>query len=133
MRAVGAERGDKMDGIRLTEERIEQFLAALSARGRAEMTVRQYRSCLCALRAYLGSGGLLNRESLAQWKQALEESGDYSNSTINVRLAAVNSFLEYAEKPEWGVRERLLTPASSRPALTREEYLALLRAAVALG
>lgn len=113
----------------LTTEGIESFLGELRGQERARATVEKYGHTLRGLLAW-HKGRRLDKEGLILWKE--EISGRCSASTVNVMIAAVNSYLTFRERPELRIRplkiQRQLF-CSAQKELTRAEYQRLVCAA----
>ncbi len=117
--------------LEISSESIEDFLAFLRSSGRSAGTAEKYRRDLTALYDFLpAEEKYLNRQTLSRWQAAMAAEG-YAVRTVNSRLSAVNSYLEY-----YGRRDLQQTnmekPEASQTELTRAEYLRLLSAARSL-
>lgn len=113
---------------------IGAFFQEQESQGWMPDTKQRYAKCLYELRDFLAGKGPPGRELLNQWQRQLESR--YSRSGVQVCLAAANGYFQWCGRPDLQ-----LYPAQSRegeegdeiPAVTREEYLKLLRAARTLG
>ena len=113
-------------------EQIEEYLAWLVSRGCTAETVKIYRRGLMQFFQALPLGKSLRRDTLALWRDALEAKG-YMPRTVNLRLSAVNNFLEYIGLREYQLPLYFkLEKDEVRLELTRSEYLRLLSAAKTL-
>ncbi len=112
----------------MTLEQIDNFLDALMEKGRSPGSLQSYRGILTSLYEYLPEGKRLNADTGAEWKDWLEEQG-FSQRTVNARLSAWNSFLQYLGHREWQTDDFNHTHHDVQPELTRAEYLRLLSAA----
>lgn len=115
-----------MEEKRLDWSMAEEYLSSLLARGKTERSVQQYRYQLRRFFVWLQPSLILYLDSATRWQQSMVNLEDLSDSTINLRITAVNGFLEYIGCPE----ARCVRAVSRQSTeLTREEYLLLLRAA----
>lgn len=112
----------------ITEAVIRAFLADLTARGRSKATVRMYAARLRTLWDDLPPDKLIQRGTLAAWRDTLLSRG-YSPSTVNTHLSAANSLLEYMDRRDLKLAGQLDAIPETQPELTRTEYLRLLQAA----
>lgn len=112
----------------LSEERIEQFLEDLRARGRGAQTIAQYRRSLTALLEFLPPARQIDADTLPGWKEQMREQG-YAARTINARIAAANSLLSYLGQRSMQYTGRADLPEPVHPELTRAEYIRMLKAA----
>ena len=80
-------------GVPLEERDIEEFLSYLRGKRRSAGTIEGYRKHLRALSAFL-DGEPLRQSALAAWREAQLREG-YTPRTVNTRISAANSFLEY--------------------------------------
>ena len=119
-------------GVEMTDEAIEAYLLSLGLRGRTEGTLQSYRNRLHMLRSSLGEDRLLDRDTLAGWRDGLLEAG-YSHGTVNAALSVVNGFLAFVGRRELQLERDRALPEAAAPELTREEYIRLLQAARHLG
>ena len=109
----------------------ERFLAEWEAKGRSTETLNKYRYALELLYQALPEDKTIRRGTLAEWKDELLESG-YSNATVNVFLAACDSFLFFMDCREYQLAERMAKDGKLQPELSRGEYLRLLTTAKTL-
>ena len=112
----------------INQEKIDMFLEHFRKKGRGASTLDSYRRVLEKLCHNFPDPGILDSDSLASWREALEKE-DCSIQTKNVRIAAVNSYASF-----YGRNDLRLLPfrnhTSEEPEeLTREEYLRLLQTA----
>ncbi|MCD8117621.1 MAG: site-specific integrase, partial [Oscillospiraceae bacterium] len=114
------------DAVELTEGLIEEYLAALAARGRNQDTVKTYRRCLRELRSFLLREDLpLTTDAVALWHDSLGES-DLSAGSVNTRLSVAKGLLEYCDILPTTLRHDRTQTMQIRPTPTRTEYLRLL-------
>ncbi len=129
------ERRDEMtgerrdDGIPVTPELIKAFLDDLKSRGRSDSSLENYRMSLTRLYHFLPGDKLLEEHSGEEWRRWLAEDRGFSERTVNNRVSALNSFLQYLGKREWQVEKFSQKVKLVQPELTRGEYLQLLSAA----
>ena len=118
----------------ITLEQIQGYRAHLHREERAPGTIEKYLQDVRSFAVWLGEREI-SKEAIASWKEHLMSSG-YDAGTVNVKLAAVNAFLRFADWEDCRVkslkRQRRVFREQSRE-LTREEYERLLRAAGAMG
>lgn len=121
-----------VEGLTLTPELIDEFLEYLRNCGRTAPTLDTYRRNLGFLYAYLPEDKRLRHGTLEKWRQDMVASG-YAAKTINVRLSAADSLLNYCGRRELQSNGPLEHGGVVQPELTRNEYLRLLSAAKILG
>lgn len=115
-------------GLTLTPELIEEFLEYLQSCGRSASTLETYRRNLDFLYTYLPEDKRMRHGTMEKWKQDMVDSG-YAAQTVNVRLAAADSLLNYCGRRELKSSSRLEHGSDVQPELTRNEYLRLLATA----
>ena len=123
--------GARAGAAAVTREAIQEYLKALSARGRSTATVKMYTAKLRAFYDYLPPDKLVFPETLSAWRDILLKHG-YSPGTVNTHLSAANGLLEHMGRRDLQLLERLETEPDAQPELTRTEYLRLLQTAKAL-
>ena len=123
--------GARAGAAAVTREAIQEYLKALSARGRSTATVKMYTAKLRAFYDYLPPDKLVFPETLSAWRDILLKHG-YSPGTVNTHLSAANGLLEHMGHRDLQLLERLETEPDAQPELTRTEYLLLLQTAKAL-
>lgn len=121
------------NGIRLTAEVISGFILDLQRRGRAAITIQQYKNALTILAQFLSPDKLLCRETLRLWQETMRQEGVLSSGTINLRIAAANSLLQSIGHLEWALSGRLPITKSPESSLTSREYCRLLQTAKSEG
>ena len=118
----------------INHEQLRSFSRHLALEEKSPGTIEKYVRDVGAFAAWLGEGGL-SKEAAGAWKGALLESG-LTPATINTKLAAVNKFFSFLDRPELRLRplrlQRRLFRDDSRE-LTRAEYDRLVSAARSLG
>lgn len=110
----------------------EEYLSSLAGRGYAESTIATYRHNLRHFFASLPPDGRLQHDTVRRWRDGLLAEG-YKPRTINLRLAAVNGFLDYADLRAYQVPDQLQKETTETATLDRSGYLSLLLAAQSLG
>lgn len=114
--------------LRLTPERIEDFLESQRARGRTKGTIAKYRADLTLLYDALPEDKQLGADTLARWQAALIRQG-YAPRTVNARISAANSLVAYLGRRDFQLMQLIDAGEAVQPALTRSEYLRLLQTA----
>ena len=116
--------------LRIRPEEIARFLLDLRQKGRSSGTVEKYRRDLYLFYDALPDSKEIDRYTLPQWQARMTEQG-YALRTVNSRVSAVNSFLEYLGRRDLQIIS-LEKPEDTQLELTRQEYLRLLSTARAL-
>lgn len=114
----------------ITDHFIENFLAYLAQEEKSSGTIQSYRRGLKKLLAY-ARGKQLDRNLMMKYKEMLWLKG-YRAKTINVFLAAANSFLKYMGWEEARVKACRVQREAFREEkrdLSRQEYKKLLETA----
>lgn len=119
---------DAAQGVTLTPEGIETYLAFYRDRGRPEKVLQGYRRKLEKLYADLPDDKVIRHGFMDQWRDQLLEEG-YSANSVNSFLSAGNIFLKLAGHRELQAAGKVKVELSPQPELTRSEYLRLLQAA----
>lgn len=119
---------EKNDEI-LTGYSIDDFLKDQQGRGWKPDTRRRYRKYLLELREYLTRQGPPSETAVAKWRRQLQKR--YGPSGVNACLAAANNYFRWCGRPDLvqTQQRRLDRDDQAPPALTRVEYLKLLRTA----
>ena len=107
---------------------LEDFFQYLEDRQRGNGTLESYQRTLLSLYDWLPEEKMISRPVLVRWKKETVSRG-YAVRTVNAKISAVNSFLEYKDR-----RDLQLHPVSApkndvTPELSRREYLRLLKTA----
>lgn len=118
----------KITKIPLSVERIDAFLNYLKRKKRSEATISKYASSVKYFYDFLPDNKVLDSGSLENWRDYLTEAG-FAVRTINSRIAACNSFLNYLDCKNWQVSPIAIDPVDKDLELSRDEYHALLKAA----
>ena len=126
-----APRRDEESSAEVTVRDIQGYLEDLAARGRGGETVQMYRNRLLALYEFLPPDKRVDRAALEAWRNSLLERG-YSPGTVNTHLSAANGLLDYLDRRDLQLTDRLSVHPEAQPELTRAEYLRMLSVARAL-
>lgn len=111
----------------LTGYPIEDFLADHEERAWNRETLACYDRHLREIHEYFEVHGPLNAESLKRWQEDLLAK-NYKERSINTRIAVLNNYLRWCGRYDL-VMKHIHASKGEEPALTRSEYLLLLRAA----
>ena len=111
---------------------VADFLQSEKSASWSPETKRSYTNCLWDLLEFARDRGELTPEHLQQWEQELQTR--YARSAVNIHLAAANNYFRWCGRYDL-LRAHVRAADAPRPtpALTRTEYLKLLRAARSLG
>ncbi len=117
----------------ITPELIQEYIAYLREQEKSESTIQQYAYTINTAFEYFGTVEL-TKNDIIHWKDQL--SDQYANTSINVKIAALNGFFHYMG---WGeltvkplkIQEAVFSDAATE--LTREEYERLVLAAERMG
>ena len=123
-----------MQGHWITQEQLQNFAEELRRQERCPGTIEKYLRDTQVFLAWL-DGKAVERETAAEWKSALLESG-LAPVTVNSMLAAVNKFFAVVGWQECRVKPLRIQRRLFRDAcreLTQEEYFRLLHTAHVLG
>lgn len=119
------------EGVQMTEEDMQRFLADYAKMNRSEGTVKFYRRKLRRFYEDLPADKTIRQDTLQTWRESLLQSG-YTPGSVNAFLSAANSYLDYIGHREYQLAGQLKDEKSPQPELSRGEYLHLLRTARAL-
>lgn len=112
----------------ITKKRIELFKKELYREEKKKSTIEKYMRDLKKLEEYLG-GRAVTKENMIQFKEWLQEEGEYEISSINTYLAAANHFCDSMGWKDAKVkllkRQKELYE-SENTYLTKEEYKKLI-------
>ena len=108
------------DAIRLTEEKIGEYIQSLNERGLCADSIQNYSATLKSFFLYLPKDKQISSRTAAEWALYLEKKG-YGARTINARVSVLNSFLMYAGKREWQLCDFQRQPEDIQPELSRAE------------
>lgn len=111
---------------------IEDFLTDLDTKGRTPETVLRYRKSLERFYEGLPGDKRITRGTLDAWQANMLAQG-LAPRTVNTRVSAANSLLEYCDRRELQARAQITPDEIVQPELTRAEYLRILAAARMLG
>jgi len=120
------------DGVVVTQDEIEKFLAAYEGMNRTKETVQFYRRKLQRLYQNLPADKTIRHGTLKKWQETLLQCG-YTPGSVNAFLSAANAYLDYIGHREYQLAGQLKEEKTPQPELSRAEYLHLLRTAKALG
>ena len=124
-----------MDGHSLTNEQILAFSTALFQAERSQATVEKYLRSVRAFSLFL-DGQPVTKDTVLAWKKHLQREENYSPSTINASLAALNylfNFLGWSDcRTHYLKIQRRLFRETGRE-LDRADYEKLIAAALGLG
>ena len=113
----------------INETLINRYIAYLKEQERSEATLQKYAHDLRQFSTWL-QGEVLTKAAVIEWKQALV--GQFTPSTVNSMLAAVNGYLRFMGWPQLCVKRLKIQRSlflDERKELTRTEYARLVRAA----
>ncbi len=111
--------------LMMTPQLKAQYINSLKAGGRQKQTIRTYRHSLEELYDFLPANKEIKKDTMSEWKEQLKREG-YSDSTVNIRLTAVNGFLRYCGREELATVHERIAADEFMPELTRAEYLQFL-------
>ena len=113
----------------LTAEKMEEFLAWKASEGGSRATVERYRYDLKNLYDWLPESKTVDENTLSEWKTSLQLD-HFSVRTVNSRISAVNSFLNFVGRRDLQLHSYREEPVEKgNEGLNREEYCRLLQAA----
>ena len=121
-----------VDGVVMTEEDLQRFLAAYESMNRREGTVQFYRRKLRRFYDDLPADKTIRYGTLEKWRESLLQHG-YTPGSVNAFISAANSYLDYIGHREYQLAGQLKEEKPPQPELSRAEYLHLLRTARVLG
>ena len=124
-----------MDGHNLTNEQILAFSTALFQAERSQATVEKYLRSVRAFSLFL-DGRPVTKDTVLAWKKHLQREENYSPSTVNASLAALNylfNFLGWTDCRTHYLKIQRRLFRDSKQELTRTEYERLVAAAEAAG
>lgn len=111
---------------------IARFLGSEKSEGWNPDTRRCYKKALYSLLQFTRSHGAPTPELIGQWQKELQKN--YARSAVNVHLAAANNYFRWCGRYDLlRSHTRPVGQKHASPALTRREYLKLLRTACAQG
>ena len=119
------------DGVVMTEDDMQRFLAAYESMNRREGTVQFYRRKLWRFYEDLPADKTIGYGTLEKWRESLLRHG-YTTGSVNAFVSAANSYLDYIGHREYQLAGQLREEKGPQPELSRAEYLHLLRTAKAL-
>ncbi len=115
--------------IILSGKLLKMYIQYLREQERSESTIKSYQRELMSLQLYLDERPI-TKDILLAYKTML--TSQYSPSTCNVTISALNSYLKYMGRPDLmlnplKIQRQIYEPADKE--LTRREYDKLIRAA----
>ena len=119
------------EGVPVSQEDIQKFLAAYEGLNRAEGTVQFYQRKLKRFYQDLPEDKMIRHDTMKNWQEKLLQDG-YAPGSVNAFLSAANAFLDYIGHREYQLAGQLKEEKAPQPELSRAEYLHLLRTAKAL-
>ena len=120
------------EGVVITEDEIQKFLADYEGLNRSKDTVQFYRRKMKRFYEDLPEDKTIRYGTLKEWQESLLESG-YTPGSVNAFLSAANSYLDYIGHREYQLAGQLKEEKAPQPELSRAEYLHLLQTAKILG
>lgn len=109
--------------------KIEDFVRYLQGEEKSRFTIAKYKRDLLSYLSFL-NGKNIDKASALAWKEYLTES--FAPASTNSMLAALNSFLNWLELPQYRVKPLKIQKkifSQQEKELTRAEYICLVRAA----
>lgn len=117
-----------MDGLQMTVELLQEYLAACRAKGLSENTLSTYRARLTQFYALLPEDKTIRRGTIQTVAEQMRRTG-YSVPASNLLLSAADGFVLWCDHPELQSAKRLEAEETVQPEITRAEYQRLLSAA----
>lgn len=118
-----------MDTEAVKQDWLKRFRKHLAENEKSEATIDKYQREAKLLLDYMEIHAL-SKAGVIEYREMLRKS--YQAKTVNVKLAAIHSFLEFIDKPEWKVKflkvQRRAFEDESRE-LTETDYKELLKTA----
>lgn len=119
--------------IRLTDKLLKSFVEYLHDQEKSSSTIKTYQRELFALQMYIDDNPL-TKEKVLEYKSLLTKQ--YTPSTCNVAIAAINSFLRFIGRQDLTIKplriQRQIFENKDRE-LTKKDYEKLIRAATING
>ncbi len=112
----------------LKKSQIHNFLADMKAGGKAEGTLKKYRSDINRFYDFLGEEKWVYADSLPRWREDMINAG-YAGRSINSSIVAVNSLYDFLGCWEWQLFDWLELKQDEPQELTRQQYHRLLQEA----
>lgn len=113
----------------VSNQKIEQFRMYLMENEKSDATVRKYVREIKELQQYL-TGEPIAKGKVIEYRKILQEK--HRATTVNGKLSAINSYLQYAGLPDCAVKLLKIQRnafINEEKELTQEEYRKLLEAA----
>lgn len=119
--------------IKLTDKLLKSFVGYLHDQEKSSSTIKTYQRELFALQMYIDDNPL-TKEKVLEYKSLLTKQ--YTPSTCNVAIAAINSFLRFIGRQDLTIKplriQRQIFEDKDRE-LTKKDYEKLIRAATING
>lgn len=115
----------------MSRESVDSFFSFLESQGKTRLTIETYRRCVERLFAFLPDDKEIRADTLLRWRETMLAEGAAAG-TVNLQVAAANSYLEFAGRREFQLKPVPREKPSETPALTWTEYLCLLQTAKTL-
>lgn len=123
-----------LEGVRITVEKIEEYLRQLEQQGKRGSTLDSYQRTLYLWYKWLPDDKALTPDALELWKKELKRR-NMTEGTIDGRVSVLKRFLAYLEDPGRVEQKRYnrKEPIPPERVLSREEYRMLLHTARRMG
>lgn len=120
-------------GDTVTSVQLDSYLDYLKRQERSLATIKQYQRDIQSFLMYIKKHGFC-KESVIQYKEKLRK--EYLPASVNVKLAAINGFLNYSGATELKVKQLRIqkkTYCAKEKELSKNEYLCMVNTARSLG
>lgn len=111
------------------KEKIKDYMRYLAYEEKSPSTIKQYRRDILSFFACLGNEPV-TKERVIQYKNKLSEK--YRPTSVNAKIAALNSFFSYIELPQLRVKQLKIQRnafSSQKKELRKAEYMRLVETA----
>lgn len=119
--------------IKITQKLLNGFVAYLKEQEKSLSTIKSYQRELFSLQMYIGDN-TVNKERLLNYKSMI--TNQYTPSSCNVAIAAINSFLRYMGREDLFIRPLRVQKTifeNKDKELTKRDYDKLIKAATING
>lgn len=119
--------------IRLTDKLLKSFVEYLHEQEKSNSTIKSYQRELFALQMYIDDNPL-TKEKVLEYKSLLTKQ--YTPSTCNVAIAAINSFLRFVGREDLAIKPLRVQKQifeNQDKELSKKDYNKLVRAALING
>ena len=119
--------------IKITDKLINQFIKYLQEQEKSQSTINSYKRELFSLQMYIDQY-TLTKEKLIAYKAIL--TNQYTPSTCNVAIAAINSFLRFVGREDLAIKPLRVQKQifeNQDKELSKKDYNKLVRAAIING